>query len=89
MADTAPVASVNAARPGWRHDVRMTTDSRRGPTDEERAFFETLLVLRRRYATRSDDDRYPVIGLHHVIAMANAAMAGVPESGMHLGIAGT
>ena len=46
----------------------------RRPNDQERAFFEAIVVMRGRYATRDIDDATPVMGLHHVIASVNAAM---------------
>lgn len=58
------------------------------PTDEDRAFFEALVTLRGRYAARGDDDRRPVIGLHHVIAAVNAQMANAPHGRVQPGIAG-
>jgi hypothetical protein len=44
------------------------------PSDDERAFFEAIVVMRRRYAARGRDDALPVTDLHHAIATANAAM---------------
>lgn len=68
-------------------DGAMTGNSHHRPSDEDRAFFERLLMLRRRYAARGTDDAEPVIGLHHAIVSANAAMADVPSRHV-LGIAG-
>lgn len=88
MADTAPVASADAERLPGRHDHAMNGSSHRGPTDEERALFERLVELRRRYAAREADDAIPVVGLHHAITSANAAMSDVPTERVHLGISG-
>jgi hypothetical protein len=46
----------------------------RRPTREERAFFEELVALRQWYASRGTDDGMAVATVHHVIAVANAAM---------------
>ncbi|HSK93077.1 MAG TPA: hypothetical protein VLA76_03360 [Candidatus Angelobacter sp.] len=64
------------------------TSHHRRPSDEERAFFERLLELRRRYAARGFDDAEPVIGVHHAIAVANTAMADAAPGRLHLGIIG-
>ncbi len=45
------------------------------PSAEQRAFFEALVVMRGRYASRSSDDAMPVMSLHHAIGRANALMA--------------
>ena len=45
------------------------------PSAEQRAFFEALVAMRGRYASRSSDDVMPVMSLHHAIGRANAAMA--------------
>lgn len=82
---------TDAARLGAGHHGAMTTNGRhhRRPSDEERAFFEAIVGLRARYATRGADDAAPVIGLHHAIASANAALSGVQSSPtLRLGIAG-
>jgi hypothetical protein len=54
----------------------MTRPTRRHrlPTDAERAFFEDLVALRRRYVGRDAQDAASVMSVHHVIAAANAAM---------------
>lgn len=88
MADGGGVAPADARVSQWRHDGAMTRNSHHRPSDEERAFFERLLMLRRRYAAKGTDDAEPVIGLHHAIVSANAAMANVPSGHVHLGIAG-
>ena len=46
----------------------------RRPSDDERAFFEAIVVMRGRYADRGRDDALPVADLRHAIATANAAM---------------
>lgn len=71
-------------------DDGMTGDGShdRRPTDAERAFFETLVLLRGRYATRGDEDATSVMCVRHAIAAAKAAMAGdAPPRTHRLGIA--
>ncbi len=65
------------------HDSAMTgTGSHHPrPIDDERAFFEAIVVMRRRYATRGRDDALPVTNLHHAIATANAAMRATDAHG--------
>ena len=46
----------------------------RRPSDDDRVFFEALVVMRDRYTARGRDDRQPVTNLHHAIAIADAAM---------------
>lgn len=82
---------TDAAWVGAGHHGPMTTNGRhhRRPSDEERAFFDAIVELRARYATRGTDDATPVIGLHHAIANANAALSDVQSSPtLRLGIAG-
>lgn len=60
----------------------------RRPTREDRAFFEDLVALRRRYATRGTDDGTAVATVRHVIGIANAEMrrlATQPRA-LHLGL---
>lgn len=89
-----PHASIGAmADVTWivtDHDGTMTPNGShpRRPSDEERAFFDAIVGLRARYADRGADDATSVIGLHHVIASANAAMPNEPSEPTHrLGIA--
>lgn len=75
---------------GDGHDVGMTPNGRhtRRPSDEERAFFDAIVDLRARYTARGADDATPIIGLHHAIASANAAMSDAPSKPtLRLGIA--
>ena len=51
-----------------------TGSQHRRPSDDERAFFEAIVVMRGRYAARGREDARPVMNLHHAIATANAAM---------------
>lgn len=88
MADSGGVVPADARVSRWPQHGTMTGNSHHRPSDEDRAFFERLVVLRRRYAARGTDDAEPVIGLHHAIVSANAAMAGVPKAHVHLRIAG-
>lgn len=81
---------TDAARLGAGHHGAMTPNGRhqRRPSDEERAFFDAIVHLRARYATRDADDATPVIGLHHAIASANAALSdGQSNPTLRLGIA--
>ena len=50
----------------------------RRPSDEQRAFFEALVIMRGRYASRDADDAMPAMSLHHAIGRANALMADRP-----------
>ena len=56
----------------------------RRPTDEQRAFFEALVGMRTRYASRGTEDTKTAIGLRHAIVAANAAMAGQPSTPLRL-----
>jgi hypothetical protein len=75
-----PLTDAPQTAPG--HDGAMTGSggSHRRPTDEQRAFFETLVGMRERYAHRGTDDAESVIGLRHAIVAANAAIASLASS---------
>lgn len=66
----------------------MTGHGSHRPSDEERAFFEEVLVLRRRYAARGADDAIAIIGLRHAMARANAAITEVMQGRVDLPIVG-
>jgi hypothetical protein len=69
---------------GGHHLAMMSMGSQhRRPSDDERAFFEAIVVMRGRYATRGRDDALPVTNLHHAIAIANAAMRATDDSEAH------
>lgn len=58
--------------------MRGNSSQRRRPTDDQRTFFEALMVMRERYASRGNEDATAVIGVHHAIALANTALANSP-----------
>lgn len=74
----ADVGGVTDATPTAPDDDGVMTGSgshHRRPSDQDRAFFEAIAVMRGRYATRGAEDATAVISVRHAIVEANTAMA--------------